>query len=133
MDMYITALEPAPATLGPQAEGCLSPEPEAGGTANNIAPISRQIWDAKYRLKTYDGTPIDVTIEDSWRRVARALAAAENDPEQSFAIKQNGKVNFFLFDKEEQQHAEPTRRTNPEYPIRFGRRQLSCRTGMPRL
>ena len=82
MNMYITALEPAPATLGPQAEGCLSPEPEAAGTANKIAPISRQIWDAKYRLKADDGTPIDVTIEDSWRRVALALAAAENDPEQ---------------------------------------------------
>jgi ribonucleoside-diphosphate reductase alpha chain len=36
------------------------------------APISRQIWDAKYRLKDADGTPIDLTIEDSWRRVARA-------------------------------------------------------------
>ncbi len=51
------------------------------GTAmERIAPISRQIWDAKYRLKVADGTPIDVTIEDSWRRVARALAAVEADP-----------------------------------------------------
>ena len=47
---------------------------------DRIAPISRQIWDAKYRLKSADGTPIDLTIEDTWRRVARALAAAENDP-----------------------------------------------------
>ena len=30
-----------------------------------IAPISRQIWDAKYRLKTPDRTPIDRTIEAS--------------------------------------------------------------------
>ena len=45
-----------------------------------IAPISQQIWDAKYRLKAADGTPIDVTIEDTWRRVARALAQAENNP-----------------------------------------------------
>ena len=45
-----------------------------------IAPISRQIWDAKYRLKTADGTPIDLTIEDSWARVARALAAVEEQP-----------------------------------------------------
>ena len=82
MDMYITALEPAPATLGPRSGGCLAPEPEAGGTANKIAPISLQIWDAKYRLKAHDSTPIDVTIEDSWRRVARALAAAEKNPEQ---------------------------------------------------
>ena len=44
------------------------------------APISRQIWDAKYRLKAADGTPVDLTIEDTWRRVARALAAGETEP-----------------------------------------------------
>jgi ribonucleoside-diphosphate reductase alpha chain len=42
--------------------------------------ISRQIWDHKYRFKEPDGTPIDLTIEDSWRRTARALAAIEHDP-----------------------------------------------------
>src|SRR5947199_8021094 len=51
-----------------------------GSALERIAPISRQIWDAKYRLKALDGMPIDLTIEDSWRRVARALAAAEADP-----------------------------------------------------
>jgi len=51
-----------------------------GSTADALAPISRQIWDAKYRLKTADGTAIDGTIEDTWRRVARALAVAERDP-----------------------------------------------------
>jgi ribonucleoside-diphosphate reductase alpha chain len=51
-----------------------------GSALEWIAPISRQIWDAKYRLKAADGTPIDLTIEDTWRRVARALAAAETDP-----------------------------------------------------
>ena len=44
-----------------------------------IAPISQQIWDMKYRLKADDGAPIDHTIEDSWRRVARALAEHEGD------------------------------------------------------
>ena len=48
--------------------------------AERIAPISRHIWDAKYRLKALDGTPIDRTIEDSWRRVARALAEPEKEP-----------------------------------------------------
>lgn len=48
--------------------------------ADGLAPISRQIWDAKYRFKGPDGTPIDATIEDSWRRVARALAEAEAEP-----------------------------------------------------
>jgi len=42
-----------------------------------VAAISQQIWDMKYRLMGPDGAPIDKTIEDSWRRVARALAAAE--------------------------------------------------------
>jgi len=44
------------------------------------APIAEQIWDMKYRLKEADGTPIDATVEDSWRRIARALAAVEKDP-----------------------------------------------------
>jgi ribonucleoside-diphosphate reductase alpha chain len=51
-----------------------------GSAIDRIAPISRQIWDAKYRLKAADDTPIDLTIEDTWRRVARALAAAETEP-----------------------------------------------------
>ena len=45
-----------------------------------IAPLSRQIWDAKYRLKSADGTPIDRSIEESWRRVAQALAEVETHP-----------------------------------------------------
>ena len=44
------------------------------------APIAAQIWDMKYRLKEADGTPVDGTIEDTWRRIARALAAVERDP-----------------------------------------------------
>ena len=39
--------------------------------------LSHQIWDMKYRLKRSDGTPIDVTVDDSWRRVAQAAAQAE--------------------------------------------------------
>lgn len=44
------------------------------------APIAEQIWDMKYRFKEADGTPIDGTVEDSWRRIARALAEVEADP-----------------------------------------------------
>ncbi|GAB4266557.1 MAG: adenosylcobalamin-dependent ribonucleoside-diphosphate reductase [Pararhodobacter sp.] len=44
------------------------------------APIAEQIWDMKYRLKDADGTPLDGSVEDSWRRVARALAAVEAEP-----------------------------------------------------
>ena len=44
------------------------------------APIAEQIWDMKYRLKAADGTPVDRTVEDTWRRIARALAAEEAEP-----------------------------------------------------
>ena len=52
----------------------------SSGVIGQLAPISRQIWDAKYRFKHPDGTPADVTVEDTWRRVARALAANEAEP-----------------------------------------------------
>ncbi|QYK43247.1 MAG: adenosylcobalamin-dependent ribonucleoside-diphosphate reductase [Paracoccaceae bacterium] len=45
-------------------------------------PIAEQIWDMKYRLKAADGTPVDRTVEDTWRRIARALAECEADPAQ---------------------------------------------------
>src|SRR5216684_3930928 len=52
-----------------------------------VASISQQIWDMKYRLKgpangAIAGEPIDKTIEDTWRRVARAVAVPEKDPER---------------------------------------------------
>jgi len=43
------------------------------------APIAEQIWDMKYRLKAAGGAPIDQSVEDTWRRIARALAAVEQD------------------------------------------------------
>ena len=44
------------------------------------APIAAQIWDMKYRLKDASGAPIDATVQDTWRRVARDLASVEKDP-----------------------------------------------------
>ncbi|MGC1427092.1 MAG: adenosylcobalamin-dependent ribonucleoside-diphosphate reductase [Albidovulum sp.] len=44
------------------------------------APIAEQIWDMKYRFKEADGTAIDGTVEDSWRRIARAVASVEKTP-----------------------------------------------------
>ncbi|HEX3860593.1 MAG TPA: adenosylcobalamin-dependent ribonucleoside-diphosphate reductase [Stellaceae bacterium] len=51
-----------------------------------VAAISQQIWDMKYRLRgpangAAAGEPIDKTIEDTWQRVARAVAAPEANPE----------------------------------------------------
>jgi ribonucleoside-diphosphate reductase alpha chain len=45
------------------------------------APIAEQIWDMKYRLKEADGTPLDLSVEDTWRRIARALAEVEKEPQ----------------------------------------------------
>ena len=43
------------------------------------APIAEQIWDMKYRFKGADGTAKDVTVEDTWRRIARDLAQVESE------------------------------------------------------
>ncbi len=40
-------------------------------------PASLDIWDAKYRLAAKDGTKIDETIDDTYKRVAKALADVE--------------------------------------------------------
>ncbi|WP_417526239.1 adenosylcobalamin-dependent ribonucleoside-diphosphate reductase [Marinovum sp.] len=45
------------------------------------APIAEQIWDMKYRFKEADGTPVDLSVEDTWRRIARDIARAEAEPE----------------------------------------------------
>ena len=41
--------------------------------------ISSHIWDTKYRFRGDGGTG-DRTLEDTWRRIARALAAVEREP-----------------------------------------------------
>ncbi len=49
------------------------------------APIAEQIWDMKYRLKSADGEAIDMSVEDSWRRIARALATDEAEESAFYA------------------------------------------------
>ena len=41
---------------------------------------SFDIWDKKYRLTSKDGSPIDKTMDDTYKRVARALADVESEP-----------------------------------------------------
>jgi len=45
-----------------------------------LQDASVDIWDKKYRLKSKDGQVIDETIDDTYRRVAEALAEVETDP-----------------------------------------------------
>jgi ribonucleoside-diphosphate reductase alpha chain len=40
---------------------------------------SYDIWDKKYRLTSKDGAPIDQTMDDTYKRVARALADVESE------------------------------------------------------
>ncbi|MDE2461004.1 MAG: ribonucleoside-diphosphate reductase, partial [Gammaproteobacteria bacterium] len=42
-----------------------------------VQEASADIWDKKYRLKAKDGTVLDTTVDDTWKRVARALADVE--------------------------------------------------------
>jgi ribonucleoside-diphosphate reductase alpha chain len=41
---------------------------------------SFDIWDKKYRLTAKDGSPVDKSMDDTYKRVARALADVEGEP-----------------------------------------------------
>ncbi|HDP89182.1 MAG TPA: adenosylcobalamin-dependent ribonucleoside-diphosphate reductase [Thioalkalivibrio sp.] len=47
-----------------------------------MQPASEDIWDKKYRLKRKDGVAIDQTIDDTYQRMARALAEVEETEAQ---------------------------------------------------
>ena len=58
---------------------------KAVATAATEIPLqsaSQDIWDKKYRLKTKTGQAVDLEIDDTYKRVARALAEVEATPEQ---------------------------------------------------
>jgi len=47
--------------------------------AISFQEASLDIWDKKYRLTAKDGTPVDKTMDDTYQRVARALADVEHE------------------------------------------------------
>jgi ribonucleoside-diphosphate reductase alpha chain len=47
-----------------------------------LQPASADIWQRKYQLKTAGGEAVDKTIDDTYARVARALADIETTPEK---------------------------------------------------
>ena len=51
-------------------------------------PASLDIWDAKYRLTAKDGTKIDGTIDDTYKRVAKALAHVEVESKREHFYKE---------------------------------------------
>ncbi len=57
---------------------------EAIGTDSQAIPFQKaslDIWDKKYRLKSRIGESIDLSIDDTYKRVARALANVEQSKE----------------------------------------------------
>src|SRR5690606_13800419 len=59
--------------MTPQDSSTRTDSPET-----KLQPASYDIWDKKYRLKDGD-QPVDKTIDDTWARVAQALAEVEPD------------------------------------------------------
>ena len=57
---------------------------EMDGSDVSAIPLqaaSLDIWDSKYRLKKRDSTVVDRGIDDTYRRVARAIAEVETTDE----------------------------------------------------
>ncbi len=51
---------------------------EASNFDIELQTTSVDIWDTKYRLKAKDGEPVDKTIDETYQRVAKALAEVES-------------------------------------------------------
>jgi len=48
-----------------------------------LQPASVDIWDKKYRLKSKSGDIVDQTVDETFQRVAAALAEVEDEPKRS--------------------------------------------------
>ena len=46
----------------------------------DLQAASKDIWDSKYRLKTRTGKAVDQSIDDTYKRVAKALSGVEKTP-----------------------------------------------------
>lgn len=66
----------SPNARGPVSDAQSDPVSASAGDIT-YQSTSQEIWDSKYRLKTKQGEPIDQTIDDTFKRVARALAELE--------------------------------------------------------
>ncbi|NWG38881.1 MAG: ribonucleoside-diphosphate reductase, adenosylcobalamin-dependent, partial [Hydrogenophilaceae bacterium] len=65
-------------------------------TPADLTDISRHIWDSKYRFRREDGTG-DACIEDTWRRVARALAGVEPHDREAWEVRFYSALEDFKF------------------------------------
>jgi ribonucleoside-diphosphate reductase alpha chain len=62
-----------------------------------FAPIAKEIWERKYRLEAADGTPVDRTLADTFRRVARAAASAEPGDREAWERRFHAAIADFGF------------------------------------
>lgn len=60
------------------------------------SPIAEQMWDLKYRMKGYEGNPIDLTVQDTWTRIADSLASVE-DPTSGWSDRFYEALESFKF------------------------------------
>ncbi len=66
----------------PRLEAVPAISPQSTEDTLPLQPASMDIWDKKYRLKAKNGVPVDHNIDDTYRRVAKALSEAEPDAEK---------------------------------------------------
>ncbi len=55
---------------------------ESGAVSIPLQAASEDIWDKKYRLKSKTGEVIDHTVDDTYKRIAKALSDVEADEEK---------------------------------------------------
>ena len=58
--------------------------------AETLNAIGFDTWNSKYRWKSVEGKPLDKSVSDTWRRVARHLAEPEPHDSKNWAEKFNG-------------------------------------------
>ncbi len=67
-----------------QAVSTAMNEDQTEATAIEFQEASLDIWDKKYRLKDKFGRPVDKSIQDTYDRVARALADVEEEDKREY-------------------------------------------------
>jgi len=67
----------APASSSSNSDGTIPTKGREATVDIPLQPASLDIWDKKYRLKNKSGEPVDDTIDETYQRVARALADVE--------------------------------------------------------
>ncbi len=67
-----------------QAVSAATNEDYTEETAIEFQEASLDIWDKKYRLKDKFGQPVDMSIQDTYDRVARALADVEEEDKREY-------------------------------------------------